>query len=92
VKQLIIFPFYFSIQQERWLRVFENRVLRLGRHVARKGAGSAYRFFVRKPEGRRQRVDGREIREKRGMDWIDLAQGRDRRRTLVNAVMNLRVP
>jgi hypothetical protein len=26
-----------------------------------------------------------------GMDWIELAQGRDRQRTLVNAVMSLRV-
>ena len=26
------------------------------------------------------------------MDWIGLAQDRDRRRTLVNAVTNLRVP
>jgi len=27
-----------------------------------------------------------------GMDWIDLAQGRDRWRAVVKAVMNLRVP
>jgi hypothetical protein len=27
-----------------------------------------------------------------GMDWIDMAQDRDRWRALLNAVMNLRVP
>ena len=27
-----------------------------------------------------------------GIDWIDLAQGRDSRRAYVNAVMNIRVP
>jgi len=27
-----------------------------------------------------------------GMEWIDLAQGRDRWRDLVNAAMKLRVP
>jgi hypothetical protein len=27
-----------------------------------------------------------------GMDWIDLAQGRDRWRALVSAVMNVLVP
>jgi hypothetical protein len=27
-----------------------------------------------------------------GMDWIDLAQNKDRWRALVNAAMNIRVP
>jgi hypothetical protein len=27
-----------------------------------------------------------------GMDWVDLAQGRDQWRALVNTVMNLQVP
>jgi len=30
--------------------------------------------------------------EREGMDWIDLAQDRDRRRDLLNAVMNFRLP
>jgi hypothetical protein len=28
----------------------------------------------------------------RGMDWIDMAQNKERWRALVNAVMNVRVP
>ena len=62
-----------------------------------------YGFLVEKPEGRRPpgrprhrwvdniRMDLQE--EGCGyMDWIGLAQDRDRWRTLVSAVMNLRVP
>jgi hypothetical protein len=37
-------------------------------------------------------VDGIFRKWDRGMDWIDLAQDRDRWRTVVSAVMNLRFP
>jgi hypothetical protein len=52
---------------------------------------------VGKPEGRkplerprRRWVDN--IRGWNGVDWIGLAQDRDRWRGLVNSVLNLRVP
>jgi len=63
----------------------------------------AYRVLVGKPEGkrslgrpRRRWVDNiRMGLQEVGcvfMDWIGLTQDRDRWRTLVSAVMNLRVP
>jgi hypothetical protein len=64
---------------------------------------NAYRLFVGKPEGkrplgrpRRRWVDNINMDLLEigwgGVDWIGLAQDRDKWRALVNAVMNLRVP
>jgi len=78
--------------------------MRWAEHVARTGEErGVYRVLVGKPEGRRPMgrprrrwVDNiRTNLQELGygyMDWIGLAQDRDRWRTLVSAVMNLRVP
>jgi len=85
------------------VRVIKSRRMRWAGHVARMGEEwGVYRVLVGKPEGKRPlgrprprcvdniRMDLQEV----GcwyMDWIGLAQDRDRWRTLVSAVMNLRV-
>jgi len=78
--------------------------MRWAGYVARMGEEmGVYRVLVVKPEGRRPlgrprrrwvdniRIDLQEM-VCGYMDWIGLAQDRDRWRTLVSAVMNLRVP
>jgi hypothetical protein len=58
-----------------------------------------FRVLVGKPEGRKPRrrlednikMDFQEV-GCGGIDWIKLAQDRDRWPSLLNAVMNLRVP
>jgi hypothetical protein len=62
-----------------------------------------YRILVGKPEGkrplgrpRRMWVDNIKMDLRQtgwdGVDWIDMAQDRDQWRSLVNTVLNLRVP
>jgi hypothetical protein len=78
--------------------------MRWAEHVARIGEKwNVYMLLVRKPEGnkplgrpRRRFLDNikRALGEIRwgGVDWIGLAQVRGKWKTLVNSVMNLRVP
>jgi len=84
--------------------VIKSRRMRWAENVARMGERrGVYRVLVGKPEKKKPlgrlrirwedniKMDLQEM----GccdMDWIELAQDRDRRRALVNAIMNLRVP
>ena len=85
------------------LKLIKSRRMRWAGHVVHMGEEmGVYRVLVGKPEGKRPlgkprrrwvdkiRMDLQEV----GcwyVDWIGLAQDRDRWRTLVSAVMNLRV-
>jgi len=86
------------------VRVIKSRRMSWAGHVAPMGEEKGvYRVLVGKPEGRRPlgrprrrwvddiKMNLQEVRCGY-MDWIGLAQDRDRWRTLVSAVMNLRVP
>jgi hypothetical protein len=86
------------------IRQIKSRRMRWAGHVACIGEGrKVYRVLAGKPEGKRtfERprrrwedgiiLDRREIGWGGGVEWIHLAQDRDYRRAVVNAVMNLRV-
>jgi hypothetical protein len=85
------------------IRMIKSRRKRWAGNIARMGDTiTAYRILVGKSEGKRPlgrqrhrwvdniKMDLREIGCD-GMDWIDLAQDRDKWRALVNTAMNLRL-
>jgi hypothetical protein len=85
------------------IRMIKSRRMRWAGHAARMGEKkNAHRILVGKPEGqrplgrRRRRWVNNIVMDLRetgwdGIDWIDIAQDRDKWRTIVNTVMNLRV-
>jgi hypothetical protein len=86
------------------IRIIKSRRMKWEGHVARMGEKrNMYRLLVGQPEGRRPlgrpsrmwvdniRMDLGELGWG-GVDWIGLAQDRNRWRALANSVLNLRVP
>jgi hypothetical protein len=98
----ILYETLISVKEYTGLDI--RRRMRWAGHVAQMGEKrNVYSLLVGKPEGKRPlgrprrgwvdnvKADLLEIGWS-GVDWIGLAQDRDKWRALVNAVMNLRVP
>jgi hypothetical protein len=86
------------------VRVIKSRRMRWTEHVARMGEKRGVcRVLVGKPKGKKK-LGGPRLRWEDnikmnlqevgcgGMEWIDLAQDRDRYQVLLNSILNLRVP
>jgi hypothetical protein len=82
------------------IRQIKSRRMRRAEHVARMGEDrKVYKVLVGKPEGKNhledQGIDGirMDLREIGwgSVEWIQLAQDKERWRALVNTVMNLRI-
>jgi hypothetical protein len=77
------------------VRMIKSKRTRWAVHVAHMGERRGiYRVLVGKPRCRWEDNIKMDLQEVGcgGMDWIELAQDRDRERSLVNMLMNLRVP
>jgi hypothetical protein len=100
---LLLLLNYYLYSSQNIIRVIKSRRMRWLAHVARtEQRRGAYRVLVGKPEGKKPlgrprrrwedniKMDLQELGW--GMDWIHLAQDRDRWRAVVNTVMNVRFP